>query len=1026
MKRFDVRYRLSATFCLLAALLFVVGWQGVHHLRQLDREMQNVIYDRLSEEQQVREAFQLSDLNSRLLLSIFLLDEPDEIKGLLVQRAANSERISGLIRAIEPRLNTEEEKRLLAAVEAARKPYVESYKQALAKLLDGHQRNEAQKMMMEHALPYIGVYHAAWSAFTQCQVDKIEQGIKQSKADFVAAQRRLVFLIILACLITAAIAVYVTFRISREIAGRQRAEEALNQSYDQLEQRIRQRTEELGKTNQSLQAEITRHKRTEESLRKSEEKFQGLFESSRDAIMTLEPPSWSFTSGNPASLKMFRAKNQEQFISLGPGDVSPDHQPDGRASAGKAREMIETALREGSHFFEWTHRRLDGEEFPAEVLMTRMEQGGKVMLQATVRDITERKRVEEVQTLLASIVQSSDDAIISGSLDGNILTWNQGAERIYGYAASEVIGKSAAILVPPDQLEEIRVILEKIRRGEHISHHETVRCTKDGRRIDVSLSVSPMRDASGILIGVSTIARDITERKRAAETLRASQQIIEGIINAIPVSVFWKDKNHVFLGCNAVFARDAGFADPKDIIGKDDYQMVWRDQAEKFRADDRQVIESGCSKLSIEESQTTPAGNTIRILTSKIPLRCSNGEISGVLGTYMDITERKRLEAQLFQSQKMETVGKLAGGIAHEFNSIMTAIIGHSELLLIDLPRESPLCKNAREIRQSADRAAALTRQLLAYGRKQILQPGILDLNSILAGMENMLRHLAGDKGEVRITPGAGLKAVKADAGQIEQVIVNIAMNAADAMPNGGTLSLETANVTLDESYASRFPGLKAGEYVMLAISDTGAGMSEAVRTRVFEPFFSTKPVGQGTGLGLATCYGILKQSGGHISVYSEPARGTTFRIYLPPVEAPANIPVQRIDAPDLPRGTETILLVEDDCALREMAVILLTRLGYTVLSAANGVEALSLKQQRGVGHVDLLFTDVVMPHMSGKELADRVRVLYPHTRILFTSAYTENSIVHQGVLDAGVALLQKPFTPGALACKVRETLDTQ
>ena len=307
--------------------------------------------------------------------------------------------------------------------------------------------------------------------------------------------------------------------------------------------------------------------------------------------------------------------------------------------------------------------------------------------------------------------------------------------------------------MPPDRLEEIRVIINKIRRGEYISHHETVRRTKDGHLINVSLSVSPMKDASGILIGVSTIARDITERKRAAETLRASQQIIEEIINAIPVRVFWKDKNLVYLGCNAVFARDAGFADPKDIIGKDDSQMGWRDQAEKYRADDRQVIESGCSKLLIEESQTTPEGNTITLLSSKIPLRSSNGEISGVLGTYMDITERKRFEAQMFQSQKMETVGKLAGGIAHEFNSIMTAIIGYSELLLIDLPPENPLCRNARQIRQAADRAAALTRQLLAYGRKQILQPGILDLNSILAGMENVLRHLVGNNGEVASPP---------------------------------------------------------------------------------------------------------------------------------------------------------------------------------------------------------------------------------------------------------------------------------
>jgi CheY-like chemotaxis protein len=243
-------------------------------------------------------------------------------------------------------------------------------------------------------------------------------------------------------------------------------------------------------------------------------------------------------------------------------------------------------------------------------------------------------------------------------------------------------------------------------------------------------------------------------------------------------------------------------------------------------------------------------------------------------------------------------------------------------------------------------------------------------------------------------------------------------------MPNGGKLMLETANVSFDPESVGRYPELKPGDYVRLAITDTGTGMSEAVKARVFEPFFSTKGVGQGTGLGLSTCYGIVKQSGGHISVYSEPGRGTTFKIYLPQVEAPAKIPIQRLDSPDLPRGTETILLVEDDPALREMAVALLRRLGYTVFAAANGVEALSLKHERSTGHVDLLFTDVVMPHMSGKELADRVRALYPDTRILFTSAYTEQAIVHQGVLDPGVALLQKPFTPSALARKVREMLD--
>jgi two-component system, cell cycle sensor histidine kinase and response regulator CckA len=406
------------------------------------------------------------------------------------------------------------------------------------------------------------------------------------------------------------------------------------------------------------------------------------------------------------------------------------------------------------------------------------------------------------------------------------------------------------------------------------------------------------------------------------------------------------------------------------------------------------------------------------------PIRDASGTITHFVAIQRDITARKRFEAQLFQSQRMETVGKLAGGVAHEFNSILTAIIGQSELLLGDIPSGSPLAKNATEIIRAASRAAALTRQLLAYGRKQILQPEKLDLNKVMASMQGIFRHLMGGDVDTQIIPGPDLQSVQADAGQIEQVIMNMAINARDAMPNGGKLTLETKNVSFDQESVGRYPELRAGDYVMLAITDTGAGMSEQVKARLFEPFFSTKEVGQGTGLGLSTCYGIVKQSGGHISVYSEQGRGATFKIYLPQVDPQEQTPLPPLNAPNLPLGTETILLVEDDPALREMAGTLLKRLGYTVLSAANGIEAMSLKQQRGIGHIDLLFTDVVMPHMSGKELADRVRALYPHTRILFTSAYTENAIVHQGVLDQGVALLQKPFTPAALAHKLREVLD--
>ncbi len=402
-------------------------------------------------------------------------------------------------------------------------------------------------------------------------------------------------------------------------------------------------------------------------------------------------------------------------------------------------------------------------------------------------------------------------------------------------------------------------------------------------------------------------------------------------------------------------------------------------------------------------------------------------EIAKALGNQIgQFLQRRRLEDQLVQSQKMETIGKLAGGVAHEFNSIMTAIIGQSELLLSDLAKGNPLARNAMEIRKAADRAAALTRQLLAYGRKQIMQPEVFDLNKLLAGMESMLLHLMGADVDVRFIFAAGLKEINADAGQIEQVILNIAINSREAMPHGGKLTLETVPVTFGEEKAGRNPELKPGQYVMLAITDTGLGMDAEVKSRIFDPFFSTKGTGQGAGLGLATCYGIIKQSGGHIDIYSEQGRGTTVKIYLPlarkapPVSA-TPVPVASVD---LPRGTETILLVEDDPALLEMSSSFLTRLGYTVLPAANGVEALKLILLQNGKSIDLLFTDVVMPKLDGKALSERVAELYPKARILFTSAYTENAIVHQGVLNPGVSLLQKPFAPSAMAKKVREVLN--
>lgn len=509
--------------------------------------------------------------------------------------------------------------------------------------------------------------------------------------------------------------------------------------------------------------------------------------------------------------------------------------------------------------------------------------------------------------------------------------------------------------------------------------------------------------------------------KQAEESLRLLGSAVEQAHEPIVITDAELDRpGPTIVFVNPAFTRMTGYS-AEEVIGKTP-RILHGPRTDRSILDRlRKNLENG-EMFQGETINYRKDGAEFHLEWQIAPIR-SEGRITHFVAIQRDITERKRLEARLLQSQKMETVGKLAGGVAHEFNSIMTTIIGQSELMLSSLPENDPMCHNAAEIRKAAELAATLTRQLLAFGRKQVLQTEILDLNLILAGMGESLRHLAGRGVNVRLVPGAGLHTVKADAGQIEQVILNMAMNAADAMPAGGKLTLETANVSLDQSYTSAFPELKAGDYVMLAITDSGAGMSPEVKARIFEPFFTTKAIGKGTGLGLCSCDGIVKQSGGHISVYTELNRGTTFKIYLPKVERGNPTDNQPSDKDALSGGTETILLVEDDPALREMAGILLTKLGYRVLAATNGAEALNQTQAGGEA-VDLVFTDVTMPVMNGMELSERVRAVSPKMRFLFTSSYPACAMAHQSVLEKGEALLPKPFTPAALARKVREVLD--
>jgi PAS domain S-box-containing protein len=638
------------------------------------------------------------------------------------------------------------------------------------------------------------------------------------------------------------------------------------------------------------------------------------------------------------------------------------------------------------------------------------------------RDITERKNTEKILHWQSAALEAAANAIVITDQHGTIQSVNPAFTTLTGYSAVEAVGQNPRILKSGKQDEAFfQNLWQTISSGRVWSGVLTNR-RKDGSLYAEEMTITPVQTADGVIARYIAIKQDVTARNAAESLIRQSEDRYRSLIDTARDAIFTIATDGTFTSLNPAAETIGGFS-RADWIGKSFAPMVHPDDMPLAREMFNRILTG--EQAPVHELRGNPILNRpARMEMTLTAQKDNNGKIIGVLGIGRDITDRKRLEAQLFQSQKMETVGKLAGGIAHEFNSILTAIIGQSELLLFDLPAGSPLAKSATEIGKSAGRAATLTRQLLAYGRRQFLQPEILDLNQLVASMEGLFHLLMGGDVNVQVIPAPGLQAVKADAGQIEQVIVNMVINARDAMSTGGKLTLETANVSFDAESVGGYPDLKPGDYVMLAITDTGMGMSAEVKGHMFEPFFSTKGVGGGAGLGLSTCYGIIKQSGGHINVYSEPGRGTTFKIYLPQVEPQAKISVRHADLPDLPRGTETILLVEDDPALREMAATLLRRLGYTVLAAANGIDALSLQQQRDTGQVDLLFTDVVMPHMNGKELSERVQALYPHTRILFTSAYTENAIVHQGVLGKGAALLQKPFSPSALARKLREVLN--
>jgi two-component system cell cycle sensor histidine kinase/response regulator CckA len=599
-------------------------------------------------------------------------------------------------------------------------------------------------------------------------------------------------------------------------------------------------------------------------------------------------------------------------------------------------------------------------------------------------------------------------------------------EQIWGRTCQSLYENPGGFFeaLPPESRGPLLEYMARVQQGEHPGEIEFSVIRPDGDVRSVLVHVVPVRNEKGMVYRIAGTALDITARKRAEDALRESERRARTLFETVHLIVLGLDVQGRIDYVNPFFLQLTGYT-REEVLGQPWIErfLPAAQQAELLSVF-HGLIEGEVHPYH-QNAIVTKSGEERRIAWSNTRLRDLGGRPIGTLSIGEDITEQRRLEEQLRHSQKMEAVGRLAGGVAHDFNNLLTAILGHADLLLDDLPPDGGPHADVAEIRAAAERAAGLTRQLLAFSRQQVLQPAVLNVNGVVENLQKLLRRLIGEDVRLRIALAPDVGNVLADVGQLEQVIVNLAVNARDAMPAGGTLTLETANTDLSDDYLEAHQPVIAGSYVMIAVSDTGIGISPQNQARIFEPFFTTKEVGKGTGLGLSTVYGIIKQSGGYIWVYSEPGRGTTFKIYLPRVEAPAEslAPVHR--AQGTPSGTETILLAEDDDQLRKLLGGFLQRLGYRVLAAANSEEALA-EAAKHAGTIHLLLTDVVMPGESGRQLARRLEEVRPGLRTLYVSGYTDATIMDQSILERGHHYLQKPFTPTVLARRVREVLDSE
>jgi two-component system, cell cycle sensor histidine kinase and response regulator CckA len=769
----------------------------------------------------------------------------------------------------------------------------------------------------------------------------------------------------------------------------------------------------------SISIDITDRENSAEVLKKSEEKYRLLVENSLQGLAIVQDNRFVFCNNAIVAISGYSV---EELLSL-PDAILLVH-PDDRELA-TSRQHKHLAGEPIAWIYEYRLVRKDRTERLVEVNASLMEHNGKTAVQLVFMDITERRQAEnalrESEERFRQIAETIDEVFWIYDMQKEAATYISPAfDRIWGFPPTPLIGDSNPSMdrIHPEDRERLENARNLLKVGKP-SEFEFRIIRPDGTIRHIWSRGFAVADKTGTIRQYIGVDRDVTEWRRAQQALEESEQYLYQIINHIGDPIFVKDREHKLVLFNDAFCAFSGLPRETSIghPGLPSEQEV----AEHLWKMEEEVFVTGKENLS-EDTIKDERGNTHIVLTRKCPLADKNGEQQMVC-VLRDITEYKRLEAQLLQSQKMEAIGVLAGGVAHDFNNLLNIINGYSELSLDELDLDNPIRENIEQIRNAGQRAAALTSQLLAFGRKQIMQPEILDLNAVIENMSSMLRRMIGEDIDFISKTQPDLGKINADPGKIQQIILNLVVNARDAMPSGGKLVIETANVDFKEDILLKNSTLKPGPYVMMAIGDNGIGMNAETKARIFEPFFTTKSKGKGTGLGLSIVYGIVNQSNGFIRVTGEPGKGTAFSIYFPKIEGEVRVLPENTTVADI-GGRETILIAEDEESVRSLTSRILRDRGYHVLDAKDGLDALRMAQDYA-GKIDLIVTDVVMPGISGHTLVVRLRATRPDIRALYVSGYTDDAIVHHGILDADIAFLQKPFTVDGLVRKVREVLNS-